>query len=658
MIRIPGGLFTTRPAAGFGLVMHRLLRFCWFAALVMAVPDAVKAQAVLPDSAIALKGIEVSGNKRFFLMPGMQADTIDSLVMRSSVAASLAGLLGQHSLAYIRDYGQGNLSSISLRGTASSHTSLNWMGFELNAPGSGMSDMSILPLFLFGNVRLVNGFVMVPGMLPAGGTVYLDPPSMSSGRIAASAGFSLGSFSDFRQYVSVYGRKEGSACRVAYLHQHADNDFPYTYRGVAYRRGNAVSTGRALMVNTEHRSGRHTFYTAAWLQDAGREVPPSVSAADLNANRRDEAMRAVLRWKRPGVRNALSAGVAAFHEYLHYTEKAGDTLLLLDSRIRNRSVQADFGLDRKLGFAGLLLHARVSGSAVTVNTGDFGGSHRRKSGGWGLTLFKPLGRKDWKAGLTLRQDWVKGMFVPPAPSAGIEGSIAAWQLKAQVTRNFRIPSMNDVYWVPGGNPGLKPERGWNYQAGIHWFPLKHEESGLALGVDAYYTLVDQWISWIPDGKGVWTAENVQKVEICGCEPRLEGRWRSGSFGLKMNLSASLSSSTYLTKTGPYDNSRGKQLIYTPRKQLKGALQATFGSFVFAYTHNFTGKIFTVRDNSSFLDAWNTGSALFRQTLPISRTGSAELQFEIKNCWDESYEAVAFYPMPGRAFLFTLIYKYQ
>ncbi len=654
----PERLLRSGQAGGFHGLKNSLIWCCWLSVLWSLASLPLRAQGYQPDSVIVLEGIEVSGNKPFAVMPGLKADTVDSLVMRSSAAASLAGLLGEHSLAYVRDYGQGNMSSISMRGTASNHTSVNWMGFELNAAGTGMSDLSILPVFLFGNVRLVNGFVMVPGMLPAGGTVFLDLPALSSSRMAAGAGFSLGSFSDFRQYYSLSGGKEGTACRVAFMHRVADNDFPYTYRGVTHRREHAASAGRSFLVNTEHRFGRHSLTTAAWLQDADRQVPPSVSASNLNSNRKDEAMRAALRWKHQAVSHTWSAGLAAFQEYLHYTEIPGDTLVLLDSRIRNQSVHADLSLDRETGFAGLLLQAKVSGSVITVNTGDFGGFHRRKSLGSGVSLFKPIGRKDWKAGLTLRQDLVRGMLVPPAPSAGIEGSIAAWRILAQVSRNYRIPSMNDSYWVPGGNPDLKPERGWNYQAGVSWNPLKNKESGLTIGLNAYYTLVDQWISWVPDHQGVWYAENVQKVEIYGCEPSLEGHVKSGRLKLKMNLSASLQSSTNLAKTGPYDQSRGKQLIYTPRQQYKGALQAIVGRFVLAYTHNITGKVYTVRDNSSFLEAYDVGSAVLRHTISIPRIGTAGLQFEIRNCWNETYEAVAFYPMPGRSFMFTLMCNYH
>ena len=35
------------------------------------------------------------------------------------------------------------------------------------------------------------------------------------------------------------------------------------------------------------------------------------------------------------------------------------------------------------------------------------------------------------------------------------------QLKGSMAYNYRFPSMNDLYWRPGGNPEVKPEEGYS-----------------------------------------------------------------------------------------------------------------------------------------------------------------------------------------------------
>ena len=48
---------------------------------------------------------------------------------------------------------------------------------------------------------------------------------------------------------------------------------------------------------------------------------------------------------------------------------------------------------------------------------------------------------------------------------------AAWQasetlrLRAAAYRGLRLPTLNELYYNPGGNSNLKPEKGWNEDAG-------------------------------------------------------------------------------------------------------------------------------------------------------------------------------------------------
>lgn len=38
--------------------------------------------------------------------------------------------------------------------------------------------------------------------------------------------------------------------------------------------------------------------------------------------------------------------------------------------------------------------------------------------------------------------------------------------KASISRNYRFPSLNDLYFLPGGNPDLRNEHGFSYDAGV------------------------------------------------------------------------------------------------------------------------------------------------------------------------------------------------
>ena len=57
--------------------------------------------------------------------------------------------------------------------------------------------------------------------------------------------------------------------------------------------------------------------------------------------------------------------------------------------------------------------------------------------------------------------------------------------KASVSRNFRFPTLNDLYFLPGGNPDLKNETGVQYEAGLS-FATGKEGSWSLSGSASWY----------------------------------------------------------------------------------------------------------------------------------------------------------------------------
>ncbi len=72
--------------------------------------------------------------------------------------------------------------------------------------------------------------------------------------------------------------------------------------------------------------------------------------------------------------------------------------------------------------------------------------------------------------------------------------------KASVSRNFRFPSLNDLYFLPGGNPDLKKEHGFTYDGGVSFAVGRggsYSLHGEATWFDSY---IDNWIVWLPTAK--------------------------------------------------------------------------------------------------------------------------------------------------------------
>ena len=76
-----------------------------------------------------------------------------------------------------------------------------------------------------------------------------------------------------------------------------------------------------------------------------------------------------------------------------------------------------------------------------------------------------------------------------------------------------------MYFQPGGNPDLKTEEGYTYDAGME-FQIGHKENYIKGDATVYRSDIDNWIIWLPTHYGYWEARNVKKVKGKGIELKL------------------------------------------------------------------------------------------------------------------------------------------
>lgn len=91
-------------------------------------------------------------------------------------------------------------------------------------------------------------------------------------------------------------------------------------------------------------------------------------------------------------------------------------------------------------------------------------------------------------------------------------------LKASVSRNYRFPTLNDLYFLPGGNPNLRNEHGFSYDAGVSFEVGKENAYKLSGGANWFDSYIDDCrIIWLPTTKGFFSPRNVKKVHAYGIE---------------------------------------------------------------------------------------------------------------------------------------------
>jgi len=229
-------------------------------------------------------------------------------------------------------------------------------------------------------------------------------------------------------------------------------------------------------------------------------------------------------------------------------------------------------------------------------------------------------------------------------------------LKASNAYNHRIPTLNDLYWMPGGNPDLKPETGFSWDATIVTEPYI---GNLRMKFEAtYYRMdIDNWIMWIPKGNGyIWSPVNFSKVTSQG----LELAW---NFKFDINTTRHTLSGNYcyahsVDNSNRGDDAQGMQLPYIPRNKWNGNYEVWFKESIwFNYNLSFTDVRFTSADQEYYTDAYLQHNAEVGGQMRINGKYIASLSLKLDNIFDAYYESTQYFPMPLRMYRVKATFKF-
>jgi hypothetical protein len=115
----------------------------------------------------------------------------------------------------------------------------------------------------------------------------------------------------------------------------------------------------------------------------------------------------------------------------------------------------------------------------------------------------------------LSQGSEAGRMLPMLQLSAAEKASTQWSLKAH--RHQRFPTLNDLFWVPGGNPMLRAELGWEVRASLN---------RKSAGTELYHGRLADAIVWMPVGT-VWTPRNVASITRWGGSAHLD--WKRGAW---------------------------------------------------------------------------------------------------------------------------------
>jgi iron complex outermembrane receptor protein len=615
-------------------------------------------QEVLNDTVYELPQVQISSERIDDFSTGLKIQKMDSLALELNQDKNLGELLARQSPLYIKSYGQGSLATISFRGTSSAHTGIYWNGFNLNLPNLGSSDLSLIPSSMFNSVEMLYGASgSLFGSGNIGGNIQLrNNPQFNAGT-KANLNLSAGSYNSYGLNGTLQFSNDKWWTSTAFTFRNAKNDFPFTnLNGDRETRDNAAVLQYGLMQDVYRKiSDKHLIGLSFWYQFTDREIPKTLVTKPTNAFQDDESVRVSGSWKYFLAKGTFVLKSAFLRDDENYTDPDSEIEQNRNSRILTNTFVSEanyqFKVNNRLDFnAG----ANFSNS-VGEATAYMGNPQRTQFGIFGSVLYR-IPKINWKINLNLRQDFIESFDVPFTPSLGFEGKI--WNFiygKANFSKNFRAPTFNDLYWEPFGNSELQPETSYNGEFGL-LLKNKNKQGTFSsfFSGTLYSSIIDNWILWVPVNNN-WSPENIQKVWSRGLELEEKLDFRINKSKFTIVLGYALVKSTNQEKISDNDQSFEKQLIYVPEHSFSGNVDYLFRSFIISFNTSLTGKRYITRDNMEYLPAFIISDLQIVKKFLIKRS-TINLSFKINNLWDSEYQAIQYYPMPGRNYKLSLNFK--
>jgi len=577
---------------------------------------------------------------------GSKTQVIDSLILAFNSTETIGKTLERYSPIYFKEYGNGMLSTVAFRGTGASHTAVLWNGININSLSLGQLDFNVIPSVLMDNVSLQYGASStLYGTDAVGGAVLLE--GLSFEKIPKSRFELLQSFGSFGKVFTagkIYlgGEKWRSVTKV--YRSFIENNFEF--RNIA-KQGFPIETQENASVLQQgiiqefHFKPTNLSILAlrAWYQEADRNIQPLMNNLEANDKQQDRSLRLLLDFQQYFKNHFFYSKISYTDDYLKFNEFAPSRI---KRGVLNTGIELDFGQKWQVHSG---INAQYIRALMEENYGRIISENRFDA----FLFLKYQLFSDWQITLNFRQSWVAEREVPFNPTLGLEGILWKNQkqqvlLKANIGRHFRIPTLNDRYWNPGGNPELKSEAGYSTEIGLHHI-FQNKNWLLRTSATAYRMEVQNWILWQPTGS-FWSPFNIQEVLSQGIEGSFFTQFRQQEWLWELGGNYTFSQAIQQKKKSQFDRSQGKQLPYTPLHNANLFQTFQYKTWRLGVDANFTGARYLNADNSDFLKSYWLWQISLSKNLTWKKM-QFQTQFKVNNLTNVEYQNLAFRAMPLR-----------
>jgi len=574
--------------------------------------------------------------------------------LQSISTSTVADALKYFSGVQIKDYGGlGGQKTINVRSLGTQHTGVYIDGIRITNCQNGTVDLGKYSLANMESVEMYNANKVSPLMtaseFASASTVYLTTKRPEKSSLLAS--YSNGSFGTNK------GQLHGSLGNRFFADVellHSDGDYPFTYHSeyedtTGIRRNSDITYVRAESgYFTDHLTAHLYFY------DSERGLPGGVVRrlsdrfGDVGREK-DINTFGQISYKNSWQGHSVRLNGRYAYDFLHVNTDYKENVF---THYNNRYIQQDiyvggaysYGFSKfTLSFSPDLrlsdLNCDVYGMSYVYRT-DFKCSasasyHHNGLNVSGNLLFTTI--KDHSS-MTVADALTK-----LTPDVHVSYKRGSWSARAFYKTVFRAPTLNDLYYTHVGRRNLKPEYTAQYDIGG-----SYKDRYFDIQADGYFNEVKDKIICIPQGGSYnWKMMNRGYVRTFGVDLSARGtyKWLSlfvtGTYQDVRDLTDPTDEETY-----------GHTLLYSPEWSFSAILSCQHKGLSASISHMYCSKRYwTYADPDDVLPAYNCTDAKIQY-----KFWKLTLSAECQDIFDVRYELVQRWPMPGRRFQFTIMFK--
>ncbi len=604
---------------------------------------------------------------------------IDTAVINRLQTRSLSQLLIQHSPVFIKTYGPGGTASASFRGTTASHTLVLWNGFQLNSPTLGEVDFSTIPVFFTDDVTLQWGSKTSANSGGLGGVVNLGNKQKFNEGIILDVKQTYGSFNTWGTYAALGYSGNYFVVRMKAYRNSSDNDFEYnniaTIPHQEMKQKNADFVDYGVMPELHFRMKNSTMSVVSWNQWSHRNYPQIMPNVFNNTKEYadNDFSRNFISYKTYWNTGRIELKSAYFHEVQDYfleTYTSNNNPVTQINSLNKSDVFRQIVDLKQDVYKSWSLYAKAQYDYEQVESSNYSQTSSRSPQRSILSFYASLEGKmyrDLDLRMTLRNDLIcednasvdsKKMessgFYPTASLVYCTPFVEGLKINLGYSHNYRNPSLNDLYWYPGGNENLKPEKGRTYDLDVSYL---YEKENFNFDVKAgfYYSNVKDWIQWVPTTFRYWSPMNVSDVLARGFELHVKANYRYALWNFMISGNYVYSRTTDESVYAQQYDSDGKQLIYIPLHHANAFAEVKWKTWNMNYSMEFSGERTTSMNDEDFF-AFKLPYYILHHVSFGKQINKFRMELRINNLTDKDYQTVLWRAMPGRSYELHLEFK--